>query len=95
MRLKEELIRRLAEKVCNDLSREGLLALRGERGALVDAVTRTIAADFRREQDLENDAERLLDSTIAAMGSAAAGIDRRKMLRMIKEKLARERKVVL
>lgn len=95
MRLKEDQIRRLAEKVCSDLSREGLMVLRGERGALVDGIARTIAADFQREQKLERDAERLLDETIASLGSAGAGIDRRKMLRMIKEKLAKERKVVL
>lgn len=95
MRLKEDLIRRLAEKVCNDLTREGLLTVRGERGAVIEGITRTIAADFQREQTLERDAEKLLDDTISAMGSAGASIDRRKMLRMIKEKLAKERKIVL
>ena len=95
MRLKEEQIQRLAEKVCNDLSADGLITPRLERGAVVAGIARAIAADFSQEQALERDAERLLDETIAGLGRGAADIDRRKMLRMIKEKLARERKIVL
>ncbi len=95
MRLKEEQIRRLAEKVYGDLVADGLVTPRGERGAAVEGIATVITGDFIREQTLERDAERLLDETIAAMGRGAADIDRRKMLRMIKEKLAKERKIVL
>jgi hypothetical protein len=95
MRLKEEQIKRLAEKVYSDLVVDGLVTPRSERGAAVEGIAKTIAGDFTREQALERDAERLLDETIAAMGRGAADIDRRKMLRMIKEKLAKERKIVL
>jgi hypothetical protein len=72
-----------------------LITPRQERGAVVAGMVRAIAADLSREQALERDAERLLDETIAGLGRGAAEIDRRKMLRMIKEKLARERKIVL
>jgi hypothetical protein len=95
MRLKDEQIRRLAEKVYNDLAAEALITPKTERGSVVEAIAGAIAQDFSREQALERDAERLLDQTIAAMGRSAAEIDRRKMLRMIKEKLAKERKIVL
>ena len=95
MRLKDEQIKRLAEKVYNDLSSDGLVSPQKERGAAVDGIARVIAQDISREQTLERDAERLLDETISAMGRDAADIDRRKMLRMIKEKLAKERKIVL
>lgn len=95
MRMKEEQIKRLAEKVYDDLAAEGLITPRRERGAAVDGIAGAIARDFSREQTLERDAERLLDETIAAMGRGAAEIDRRKMLRMIKERLAKERKIVL
>lgn len=95
MRLKEEQIKRLAEKVYADLAGDGLIVARRERGAAVEGIARAIMQDISREQTLERDAERMLDQTIAAMGSAAADIDRRKMLRMIKEKLARDRKIVL
>jgi hypothetical protein len=95
MRLKEEQIHRLAEKVCNDLSAEGLVTLRRERGAVVEGIAKAIAGDISRELGLERDAERLLKETIAGLGRAAVEIDQRKMLRMIKEKLAKERKIVL
>lgn len=95
MRLKDEQVRRLAEKVYNDLVADGLITPRRERGATVEGIAATIVRDFGREQTLERDAERLLDETVAAMGRGAADIDRRKMLRMIKEKLAKERKIVL
>jgi len=95
MRLKEEQIQRLAEKVYNDLSADGLITPHRERGAVVEGIARAIAGDISREQALERDAERLLNETIAGLGRAAVEIDQRKMLRMIKEKLAKERKIVL
>jgi len=95
MRLKEEQIKRLAEKVRADLEKEGLITPRGEKSAIAGCISGTIGRDIAREQKLEKDAEKLLDETIAAMGRAGAEIDRRKMLKMVKEKLARERKVIV
>jgi hypothetical protein len=95
MRLKDEQIQRLAEKVYNDLSADGLITPRRERGTVVEGIAKAITGDINREQALERDAERLLSETIAGLGRAAAEIDQRKMLRMIKEKLAKERKIVL
>jgi hypothetical protein len=95
MRLKQEQIQRLAEKVYNDLSTNALITSHGERGVIVDAISSVISKNFAAEQSLERDAERLLDETIAGMGRGAADIDRRRMLKMIKDKLAKERKIVL
>ncbi|HIJ86249.1 MAG TPA: DUF507 family protein [Desulfuromonadales bacterium] len=95
MRLKEEQIRGLAEKVYSDLVAENLITPRGERGAVVAGIAGAIAKNFAAEQKLERDAEKLLDETLDAMGSGAAQIDRRRMLKMVKDKLAKERKIVL
>jgi hypothetical protein len=95
MRLKEEQIRGLAEKVYNDLAADGLITPRGERAAVVVGIARVISQNFAAEQKLERDAEKLLDETMAAMGRGAAEIDRRRMLKMVKDKLAKERKIVL
>ncbi len=95
MRLKEEQIRGLAEKVYSDLSVESLITPRGERGAVITGIANAISQNFAVEQKLERDAEKLLDETLDAMGSGAAGIDRRRMLKMVKDKLAKERKIVL
>lgn len=95
MRLKEEQIRGLAEKLLNDLVVEDLITLKVERGAVVAGIVNVISANFAAEQKLERDAEKLLDETMAAMGSGAAQIDRRRMLQMVKSKLAKERNIVL
>ena len=94
MHLKDDQIIRLAEKVLDDLVAAKLITLKKERGKLVQAIREALAADQKTEESLERDAERLLEQSLAAMGGGA-GIDRHKMLRMIKEKLAKERKIVL
>ena len=94
MRLKEEQIDRLAGKVLADLTAAGLIELKKDRGEAHAAIKAAIAADIRSEETLERDAEKLLDQTLAAMGSGA-GIDRQRMLKMIKDKLAKDRKIVL
>lgn len=94
MRLKQEQIRRLAEKIYNDLVREKLVVPRVGQNLAVDGIIKAIAHDLNRDQTLERDAERLLDESIAALGRGGEDIDRRKMLRMIKDKLARDRNIV-
>jgi hypothetical protein len=94
MRLKEEQIGRIAEQVLMALDHDGLMTLKAERGKALAAIKAAISADLRQEADLEKDAERLLEQTLRSMGGGA-GIDQQKMLRMVKEKLAKERKIVL
>jgi hypothetical protein len=95
MRLKEEQLNRLGEKILNDLVTTDEVVLKGERGAVLAAIKAAIKADIQAEESLERDAERILEENLAALGRGAAEIDRNKMLRMIKEKLAKERKIVL
>jgi hypothetical protein len=94
MHLKDEQIARLAEKVLGDLERGGLIQEKQGRGALLAAMKAAVAADLKAEEALEKDAETLLEQTLRAMGGSAE-IDRHKMLRMIKDKLAKDRKIVL
>jgi hypothetical protein len=95
MRLKEEQLNRLGEKILNDLIAANEVLLKGERGAALAAIKAAISADIQAEDALERDAERILQENLTALGRGAAEIDRNKMLRMIKEKLAKERKIVL
>lgn len=94
MRLKKEQVDRLAEKIVSDLDTAKLASLKGERTKILDAVRTVILDDIKSETDLEADAERILDQTLRASGGGA-DIDRHKMLRMIKDKLAKERKIIL
>lgn len=94
MHLKDEQIARLAEKVLADLERAQLVVAKQGRGAVLAAMKSAIAADLKVEEALERDAESLLEQTLRGIGGGA-GIDRHRMLKMIKEKLAKERKIVL
>jgi hypothetical protein len=94
MRLKEDQIDRLAEKVLADLTAADLIILKKERGVILAAIKEAVRADIRVEEDLEKDAESLLEQTLRSM-QGNADIDRHRMLRMIKEKLAKDRKIVL
>jgi hypothetical protein len=95
MRLKEEQIHRLAEKILGDLITAKEAVLKSERGEAIAAIKAAINADLQAEESLERDAERILQENLAALGRGAVEIDRHKMLRMIKEKLAKERKIIL
>jgi len=94
MRLKEEQVGRLAETILEKLTASGLITLKKERGLLLAGIRAAITADLKGEENLERDAEKLLDQTLSAMGGKA-DIDRHRMLKMIKDKLAKERKIVL
>ncbi len=94
MRLKDDQISRISEKILGDLTTAGLIALKKERGAILGAIREAITADMKGEEALEKDAAALLEQTLKSMGGGA-DIDRHKMLRMIKEKLAKDRKIVL
>jgi len=95
MRLKDEQIDRLAGKVLSDLTESGLMVMKAERLKICDCIKAVIRADLKAEQDLERDAEELLEKTLRAAGGSAGDIDRHKMLKMIKIRLAKERKMVL
>jgi hypothetical protein len=94
MRLKDDQISKLGEKVLADLTAAGQIVLKKERGVILAAIKEAVRADIKAEEDLEKDAENLLEQTLRSM-RGGADIDRHKMLRMIKEKLAKDRKIVL
>lgn len=95
MRLKEEQIHRLGEKILNDLVAAEEVVLKTERGAILAAIKSAISADIQAEESLERDAERMLQENLDALGRGAVEIDRHRMLKMIKDRLAKERKIVL
>lgn len=94
MRLKDEQIVKLAEKVLSDLGSADMIILKKERGVVLSGIKEAVRADLMAEEALERDATALLEQTLRSM-RGGPDIDRHKMLRMIKEKLAKERKIVL
>lgn len=94
MRLNDEQIDRLAEKVFSDLTSADMITLKKERGIVLTAIKEEVKNDLMAEEVLERDAAALLEQTLRSM-RGGPDIDRHKMLRMIKEKLAKDRKIVL
>lgn len=94
MKLNDQQLRRLAETVLNDLLSDSAIVLRSDRGAVIDLIIATVRKNADEERELERAAERLLEQTLRS-GGGGEGIDRHRMLRMIKEKLAKERRFVL
>ncbi|MBT1073840.1 DUF507 family protein [Geobacter grbiciae] len=94
MKLKEAQIARLAEQVLERLIAAGLINLKAERGVVLDRIKKAVASDAKGEEDLAREAERLLEQTLRSMGGGV-GIDRHKMLKMIKERLAKEKGIVI
>ena len=94
MRLKDDQIDRLAEKVLADLTAAGMIELKKERGVILAGMKDAIRADIAAEEALERDAALLLEQTLRSI-RGGEDIDKHKMLRMIKEKLAKDRKIVL
>ena len=94
VRLKDDQIDRLAEKVLADLTAADLILLKKERGVILAGMKEAVKADIMAEESLERDAALLLEQTLRSM-RGGGDIDKHKMLRMIKEKLAKDRKIVL
>jgi hypothetical protein len=91
MRHAESLCHHAAETVVSTLSEKDLLRLRISKQAAIEKVTSALLENFRQEEALEQDAERLAESHLRT----AQGLDRYKVIQLIKQRLAEERRFVL
>jgi hypothetical protein len=94
VRLKEEQIDKLAARITTVLTDPALAEPKAERTRIHDCIRNVIQADLKAEDDLEKEAEALLEKTLRAAGGGG-DIDRHKMLKMIKTKLAQQKKMVI
>jgi len=92
VRLKDEQIRRLAGSILTDLLGKGGASLKAERGMVQSRIEAIIRGNLVEEFDLDREAQKLLEEHLR---SAPPGIDRQKLLAMIKRKLAEEKGVPL
>ena len=92
MRLHQEQIQRLAEALADALVKSGGAQLKAERGVVTERIAATIRAELERERDLDREAQRLLETHLK---QAPPGVDRHKLLQMIKRRLAEERGIPL
>ena len=99
MRLSEDKIRRIAERLNDELAQRGLVTYREPRGVRptearaerVKAIYDFIVADLRIEEDIDREAERAVDS----YSRTIRGTERDILLRKHKEEIARKRGYIL
>ena len=87
MRLREADIRRIASNVVTRLEKAGLMRLTGSRDALEQRIVGAFKANLRAEEDIEAEAARFAESHSREL----VGMDRHKVLQLVKERIAKER----
>ena len=93
MRLRPEKIERLAELVYDSLKEHKELKLNGERETILFAIRGVITEDMEAEEEIEAEARKILDDHEDDMRRMGVSLDQ--MLRKTKQKLARDRGMVL
>ncbi len=92
MKFTDHQIRRLSEAVLRALEDTDAATLKADRPRVLSRVEEIIRANLAGEQSLEDEARKLLDEHLR---QAPAGVDRHRLLQMIKKKLAEERGIPL
>jgi hypothetical protein len=92
MRVTAASCQHIADHIVRVLSEKDLMRVRGEKKGIVDKVAAVLLDNFRQEEMLEKEAEQLAD---AHLRSAPGGLDRRRVVQMIKQRLAEERRFSL
>lgn len=95
MRLSEDKIRRIAERLHDELSERGLVVYKDPRGlkrgegraARVKKIYDFIVADLQREEEIDNEVEQVL----ASYSRKIEGTERDILFRKHKEEIARKR----
>jgi len=93
MRLPKELIKHIAEAIAANLESKGLVEYEVPRGRIAEQIAEVITADMLAEDKLNRDVEKLLAPHEAEMSREQ--MDYRKMFDLTKQKLAKERGMVL
>lgn len=87
----ESLCRHAAQVLLEALSEKKLVRLSVDKQVVVEKLSAAFIGNFRQEEDLEKEAERVAEEHIRK----APGVDRHKVIQMIKQRLAEERRFTL
>ncbi|GAB4370137.1 MAG: hypothetical protein Kow00128_16870 [Deltaproteobacteria bacterium] len=93
MKLREEQIRTVCETILSRWKEKGMIRPKAPEPLLLEKMIGEVVDDFRREEALDREVHALLDRHSREM--AASRADSRVLFQKIKERLARERKIVL
>lgn len=90
-RLSRDQIHRLAVSIATDLCRNDPPVVRGDMSKVAAAAANAIAANFAEEASIHREAEKALET----MGRQSAELDPARLLRGLRERIARKRGFVL
>jgi uncharacterized protein len=93
MRLPKEMIKHIADAIAANLETKGLVGYDVPKSAMSDKIAEVITADMLAEDSLNKDVEKLLSAHEAEI--ARGQMDYRKVFELTKQKLAKERGMVL
>ena len=93
MRLSKERVRHIADSVAGRLQQDGYLELIGDRKAVVEALDHAVTDELSIEDRLNAEVRQLLKAYEKQIEQGQ--VDFQKMFVMIKQKLVRERGIIL
>ena len=93
MRFTDDLVRRLCGAILSRWKAKGLIRPKTTDDALLSRMTAEIRKDIQREAELDRDAEALLEKHLGKIEGTQA--NSRILFQKIKERLAKERDIVL
>jgi hypothetical protein len=87
MKLREPEMRRLAASILARLEKAGVMRVTGTRDAIEQRIVAAFKANIRAEEDIEAAAASFAESHSREL----VGMDRHKVLQLVKERIAKER----
>jgi hypothetical protein len=93
MRLNDEQIRRIGAAILSRWKAKGLIHPKATDEAILAAMAAEFRRDIQREEELDREAEALLEQHVRKLGDTQANT--RILFQKIKERLAKDRGVVL
>lgn len=87
MKLREPEMKRIAAAIVQRLEKAGMVRVTGQRTALEQRIVGAFKANIRAEEELELEAKRFALSHQRDL----VGMDRHKVLQLVKERLAKEK----
>jgi hypothetical protein len=93
MRLPKEMIKHIADEIAANLESKALAEYEVPKSAIAEKIAEVITANMLEEDKLNKEVEKLLSAHEAQM--AKENMDYRKMFELTKQKLAKDRGIVL
>ncbi len=93
MKLSKEQVEKIAFLILDNLKKKGLIEIKTDEEKVLKKIVDVFLQDLRREDELDREVERILNAHADMIDTHRA--DYRKMFNMVKNKLAKERGIVL